>query len=50
MGRAGGTPYSVFLDANGALIVNSKRPSTLQPDGDNIGYPSEPAEVDGLLK
>jgi thiol-disulfide isomerase/thioredoxin len=49
-GGPAGLPYSVFLDANGALIVNSKHPSTLQPDGDNIGYPAEPAEVDWFVE
>jgi thiol-disulfide isomerase/thioredoxin len=49
-GGPAGLPYSVFLDANGALIVNSKRPSALQPDGENIGYPSEPGEVDWFIE
>ena len=33
LGGPSGLPYSAFLDAKGALIVNSKR------DGENIGYP-----------
>ncbi len=37
-----GIPYFAFLDAEGALIVNSKAPGS----GRNIGYPGEPAEVD----
>jgi thiol-disulfide isomerase/thioredoxin len=35
-GGPGGLPYSAFLDADGHLIINSKR------DGSNIGYPSQP--------
>ena len=33
LGGPSGLPYSAFLDAKGALIVNSKR------NGQNIGYP-----------
>ena len=44
LGGTDGLPYSAFLDAQGALIVNSKR------DGQNIGYPAEPSEVDWFLQ
>lgn len=40
LGGPSGLPYSVFLDAKGALIVNSKL------NGQNIGYPSQPEEID----
>jgi hypothetical protein len=43
LGGPSGLPYSAFLDAKGALIVNSKR------DGENIGYPAQPAEIDWLI-
>jgi thioredoxin-related protein len=38
-GGPGGLPYSVFLDAQGALLVNSTR------DGRNIGYPAQSEEI-----
>lgn len=40
LGGPSGLPYCAFLDAQGALIVNSKR------DGQNIGYPAQPVEID----
>ena len=43
-GGPAGLPYSAFLDAKGALIVNSLR------DGQNIGYPGEPQEIDWFLQ
>jgi len=44
LGGPAGLPYSAFLDAHGGLIVNSKR------DGQNIGYPGEPVEIDWFLQ
>jgi thiol-disulfide isomerase/thioredoxin len=44
LGGPSGLPYSAFLDAQGALIVNSKR------DGQNIGYPAEPQEIDWFVQ
>jgi len=52
LGGPAGLPYSAFLDAKGALIVNSKRPAPGR-DGENIGYPFQPEEVDwfvGMMK
>jgi thiol-disulfide isomerase/thioredoxin len=43
-GGPAGLPYSAFLDAKGGLIVNSKH------DGQNIGYPGEPGEIDWFVK
>ncbi len=43
MGGPSGLPYSAFLNAKGEVIVNSKR------DGNNIGYPAEPAEIDWFI-
>jgi thiol-disulfide isomerase/thioredoxin len=43
-GGPSGLPYCAFLDAHGVLIVNSKR------DGQNIGYPAEPEEIDWFLQ
>lgn len=39
-----GLPYFAFLDAHGGLIINSKH------DGQNIGYPGEPTEIDWFLQ
>ena len=39
LGGPSGLPYSASLDAQGALIVNSKR------NGENIGYPAAPEEI-----
>jgi thiol-disulfide isomerase/thioredoxin len=44
LGGPSGLPYSAFLDAQGALIVNSKR------DGQNIGYPAQPEEIDFFVQ
>jgi thiol-disulfide isomerase/thioredoxin len=44
LGGPAGLPYSAFLDAKGMLIVNSK----LQ--GQNIGYPGEPEEIDWFIQ
>ena len=43
-GGPSGLPYSAFLDANGALIINSKL------NGQNIGYPGEPKEIDWFIQ
>jgi hypothetical protein len=43
LGGPAGLPYSAFLDAQGSLIVNSKR------EGQNIGYPGEPQEIDWFM-
>src|SRR2546428_13795863 len=46
VGGPDGLPYSAFLAAQGALIVNSKRPGG---GGRNIGYPAEPTEGDWFV-
>jgi thiol-disulfide isomerase/thioredoxin len=43
-GGPSGLPYSAFLDAKGALIVNSKL------NGQNIGYPGQPEEIDWFIQ
>ncbi|MCX6928260.1 MAG: thioredoxin, partial [Verrucomicrobia bacterium] len=43
-GGPAGLPYSAFLDAKGALIINSKR------EGQNIGYPAQPEEIDWFIQ
>lgn len=44
LGGPQGLPYFAFLDAQGALIVNSKH------NGQNIGYPAEPQEIDWFVQ
>lgn len=39
-GGPNGLPFCVFLDEKGGMIVNSMN------DGKNIGFPSEPKEID----
>ena len=48
LGGPAGLPYFAFLDRDGAMIVNSKRPSGAG-EGDNIGFPSEPQEVEWFM-
>ena len=49
LGGPAGLPYSAFLDEHGGLIINSKAPSNLV-DGENIGFPVQPQEVDWFVK
>ena len=48
-GGPSGLPFSAFLDAKGALIVNSKRVSEKAPQGENIGHPFAPEEIDWFV-
>jgi hypothetical protein len=53
LARVGGTksglPFFAFLDARGALIVNSTRPPEGKRAGANIGYPVQPQEIDWFM-
>lgn len=44
LGGPSGLPYSAFLDAKGALIINSKR------DEQNIGFPAQPQEIEWFVQ
>ena len=46
LGGPAGLPFSAFLDLDGKLIVNSNRNGE---EGQNIGYPYQPAEVDWFV-
>jgi len=48
LGGPAGLPFSAFLGADGQLIVNSMRPSS-GSEGENIGHPVQPAEVDWFV-
>jgi hypothetical protein len=50
LGGPAGLPYTAFLDAGGALIANSMQPSAAKKEGENIGYPGSPEEMDWFLK
>src|SRR3954468_8418862 len=39
-----GLPYSAFLDARGSLVVNSKN------NGENIGFPAQPSEIEWFVQ
>jgi thioredoxin-related protein len=44
LGGPAGLPYSAFLDSKGEMIANSKL------NGNNIGYPGEPGEIDYFVQ
>jgi YVTN family beta-propeller protein len=48
-GKNSGLPYFVFLDARGALIVNSTLPPDGKRGGSNIGHPVQPEEIDWFM-
>jgi hypothetical protein len=43
-GGPSGLPYSVFLNAEGKPIINSKN------NGQNIGFPAQPGEIDYFIE
>ena len=44
LGGPAGLPYHAFLDAKGSVIITSKL------DGQNIGYPGQPGEIDWFVQ
>jgi len=44
-----GLPFFAFLDEHGELIANSNRPVPGKSDGENIGHPMAPEEVDHFM-
>ncbi len=50
-GGPDGLPFFAFLDGNGDVIVNSKRPAKDAKDvkGGNIGHPFQPHEIDWFM-
>jgi len=49
IGGPAGLPYFAFLNAKGALIINSRHPSTGGAEAENIGYPGQPGEIDWFV-
>jgi len=48
-GGPSGLPFFAFMDARGALIVNSMRPGQGGAPAANIGHPVAPEEIDWFL-
>jgi thioredoxin-related protein len=48
-GGPAGLPFFAFLDAGGALIVNTIRPGENGKQGENIGYPVQPSEIEWFM-
>ena len=48
--KSTGLPFFAFLDEHGELIANSNRPVPGKPDGENIGHPMAPEEVDHFMR
>ena len=44
-----GLPFFAFLDEHGELLANSNRPVPGKSDGENIGHPMAPEEVDHFM-
>jgi thiol-disulfide isomerase/thioredoxin len=47
--KGAGLPFFAFLNEHGELIANSNRPVPGKPDGENIGHPMAPEEVDHFM-
>jgi thioredoxin-related protein len=45
-----GVPFIFIIDPKGTTIVTSERPIAGQKTGDNVGYPTEPEEIDWFVK
>jgi thioredoxin-related protein len=48
-GESHGVPFLVFLDQQGQLLINSNRPAKGKPNGENVGYPALPIEIDWFM-
>jgi thioredoxin-related protein len=48
-GESDGVPFLVFLDAQGKLLINSNRPVQGKSNGENVGYPVLPEEIDWFM-
>ena len=45
-----GVPFLFVIDPQGKTIATSERPIPGQKTGDNIGYPTEPEEIEWFMK
>lgn len=48
-GKNAGLPFIAFLDAKGELIVNGRKPAAGKSEGDNIGHPFQPQEIEWFM-
>ena len=48
-GKNAGLPFIAFLDAKGELIVNGRKPVAGKTEGDNIGHPFQPLEIEWFM-
>ena len=44
-GEGQGIPFHAFVDPNGKVLANSRRPTPESKDGSNIGHPMAPEEI-----
>jgi thioredoxin-related protein len=45
-----GLPFIFVIDPQGTIIVTSERPIPGQAQGDNVGYPTKPEEIQWFMK
>ena len=48
-GKEAGLPFIALLDAKGGLIVNGRKPVASKTEGDNIGHPFQPQEIEWFM-
>ena len=48
-GKNAGLPFIAFLDAKGGLIVNGRKPIAGKTEGENIGHPFQPQEIEWFM-
>ena len=48
-GEWGKVPFFAFVDPEGELIINSRKPAKKKGDSGDIGFPTEPDEIDWFL-
>jgi thiol-disulfide isomerase/thioredoxin len=48
-GKDAGFPYIIMLTAAGKPIVSSMRPVSGRAEGENVGYPAVPVEIDWFM-
>jgi thioredoxin-related protein len=49
-GHDAGVPFIVILDDKGQLLINSNRPVKGKRNGENVGYPALPVEIDWFMQ
>jgi len=45
-----GVPFIFIIDPQGTIVATSERPVAGQKTGENIGYPTEPEEIDWFIR